>query len=338
MVAGAWFMTGECELSTARAGLIKVLGRDTSSPTVKWHLPASKADPQAMGVTRTHGCSCKVTPSPLCPVHCLWDQLLHLRHTFPLRWNADGPHWDLPLFPTVAGEVVEKEAMAHTIREAARLLGLPLSSPDNAEQITGHSLRATGAQGLARAGLDLWAIQLLGRWGSEAVKTYVRQAALDRATTWAARATKQLAEDASSIEKGSTPELLRELAEGMARAAAEKQSGVLSALCKVLVASAVDEEIKRLELSPQSSSSSSEPPQRFVKNLATGIVHVLAPSDSKPLASWASKCGWKLAKGSNASSIQVSDPPCLYKAVCEKCMPQLRHKLKLDLGVSDGTQ
>ena len=47
------------------------------------------------------------------------------------------------------------------------------------DAITGHTLRVTGAQGLARLGLELWAIQLLGRWGSDAVQTYVRAVPLE---------------------------------------------------------------------------------------------------------------------------------------------------------------
>ena len=49
-------------------------------------------------------------------------------------------------------------------------------------------MRVTGAQGLARMGLDLWAIQLIGRWGSETVTEYIRAIPLERAVAWAARA------------------------------------------------------------------------------------------------------------------------------------------------------
>ena len=59
--------------------------------------------------------------------------------------------------------------MTATIRAAALHLGSDLVSPDGTERVSGHSLRVTGAQGLARLGLDAWSIQLLGRWGSAAV-------------------------------------------------------------------------------------------------------------------------------------------------------------------------
>jgi integrase len=128
-----------------------------------------------------HGCSGGDVVSAGCPVHAIWDQIIVLQKTFPKRWSKEsGFDWSLPLFPDVEGRAVEKEAMADTIRAAAGHLGVALASPDLTEQVTGHSLRATGAQGLARAGVEEWAIQLLGRWGSKAIRLYTRQAALER--------------------------------------------------------------------------------------------------------------------------------------------------------------
>ena len=97
------------------------------------------------------------------------------------------PDRDLPLFPTADGHVVSKEAMTRTIRHAAQLLKIELDSPDGTERVSGHSLRATGAQGLARAGVDLWAVELLGRWGGPTVRRYVREAQLEDSAAWASR-------------------------------------------------------------------------------------------------------------------------------------------------------
>ena len=68
--------------------------------------------------------------------------------------------------------------MAEAIREAGRMLGVSVSSPDGSERITGHSLRVSGAQGLAQLGWHLWTVQLHGRWGSEVVKRYFRDSPL----------------------------------------------------------------------------------------------------------------------------------------------------------------
>jgi hypothetical protein len=158
VVAGAWFLTREVELSTTRAALVELRGNESPDPTATWHLPASKADAVAVGCSRTHGCTCAGDIARGCPVHALWDQLLLLARRFPARWSeAGGFDWDLPLFPDITGRQVPKEAMTETIRHAASLLQVPLESPDHSEQVTGHSLRATWGPGFrqsrARRGL-----------------------------------------------------------------------------------------------------------------------------------------------------------------------------------------
>jgi hypothetical protein len=145
IVGGAWLLAREVELSTARAALVELSTTGARGPTVTWHLPASKSDPEAIGTSRTHGCSCGAVASAGCPVHALWDQILVLQRRFPTRWSkAKGFDWSLPLFPDSEGRAVEKEAMSDTIRAAAMHLNVALSSPDLTEQVTGHSLRATG--------------------------------------------------------------------------------------------------------------------------------------------------------------------------------------------------
>ena len=81
--------------------------------------------------------------------------------------------------------------MAATIVEAARRLGVTLAVPDGSAKVSGHSLRATGAQGLARAGLEVWAIQLLGRWGSATVLDYIREVPLELSSSWASRVARE---------------------------------------------------------------------------------------------------------------------------------------------------
>ena len=65
---------------------------------------------------------------------------------------------------------------------------------------SGHSLRVTGAQGLARLGVELWVIQLLGRWGTDTVRTYVRESQLDKAADRAAMAARSRDLDALIAE------------------------------------------------------------------------------------------------------------------------------------------
>ena len=73
--------------------------------------------------------------------------------------------------------MVLKPAMVATIVLAARKLGV-VDKRDGSERVAGHSLRTTGAQGLIALGWRADAVQLQGRWESEAVKLYTREAAL----------------------------------------------------------------------------------------------------------------------------------------------------------------
>ena len=103
IVAGAWFMLREVELSAAKAEAVTFV--PGSRPRVHWLLPASKADAKAVGVTRSQGCLCEGQQfRPDCPYHALLDQVLGLEKRFPKRFSSDGtPDGDLPLFPTREG-------------------------------------------------------------------------------------------------------------------------------------------------------------------------------------------------------------------------------------------
>ena len=78
------------------------------------------------------------------------------------------------LFPNPEGEAVTKTGMIKAISGIAEALQLPLVSANGTAIYTGHSLRVSGAVHLAKAGIDIWRIQLHGRWGSNAVLRYVQ--------------------------------------------------------------------------------------------------------------------------------------------------------------------
>ena len=67
--------------------------------------------------------------------------------------------------------------MTSTIVSAARRLGV-IDTPDGTLRVSGHSLRCTGAQGLIALGWRADAVRLQGRWESETVTRYTREAAL----------------------------------------------------------------------------------------------------------------------------------------------------------------
>ena len=68
--------------------------------------------------------------------------------------------------------------MVSTIQFAARALDVQALT-DGSERVSGHSLRATGAEGLVRLGWRPDAVRLMGRWDSEIVRQYTRLAALE---------------------------------------------------------------------------------------------------------------------------------------------------------------
>ena len=187
MVVGAWWLLRETEAANLRAAHV-VFANTRGVLTVELMLPASKGDQEARGVTRAQSCICRSAARlPECPAHAALRQMCLLRASFPHRFSAGGPQVDLPFFPQASGAPSTKIGFAATITEAARRQGIEEVSPDGAERISGHSLRVTGARGLATLGVDTYAIQLLGRWGSGVVLRYVKAAAVTSAAA-AARA------------------------------------------------------------------------------------------------------------------------------------------------------
>ena len=345
MVAGAWFMTRELELSCARAAMVTI-DESSGSPVARWHLPASKTDAKAEGVARSHGCSCgRGPPRPGCPAHALWDQLLYLKRAFPERWVGDEPDWSLPLFPTSSGAVCSKVAMADTIMKAAELLRTPLSSPDGSERITGHTLRATGAQGLTRLGIDLWAIQLMGRWGSDVVRRYVREVALESAASWAASAASSKRCSPAALASGDAKAFnactldLEQVLMELSNLASEKMEQRMAGLLAKLPSSGpvrgleapLREEVSLPLPPPQPSSSSSAAAlpegDSFLVNEQSGVVHRVPASLSGSLGGWSTACGWRFAKQSNAKLLAGAFSHA-HKSVCEKCLPALRAERK----------
>ena len=98
------------------------------------------------------------------------------------------PVGEWPLFPGRSANVPTKAGAVATIREAARRLGLQLQEHNGTGRFSGHSLRATVAEYLAAAGVDLWRIQVLGRWGSDAIRKYITEAKVSAVETIAAEA------------------------------------------------------------------------------------------------------------------------------------------------------
>jgi len=334
IVCGAWWMLRELELATARASLLEI--RPGCPPVAVLTLPASKNDQEGVGTVRALACICLAGPPRRdCPCHAAWDQKLLLQRAFPSRHRGQVPDNTLPLFPTRSGEPAAKSAVVDMIRDAAHQLSVPAASPDGAFRISGHSLRPTGAQGLARLGVDVLTIQALGRWGSGTVAQYVRGASVSEEAARARANTlgQALAAAATSAPQTADPaQAARDAVRACFPALARKLREVLLADLSAPPACTPD---SSSSASSSSSSSSSEddfapapadhpaaeaPAPDFSRTVASRsskkqLCHkvLVGPQESLDASRWVTMCGWRFGCGTSARHAVESD------AFCQKC-------------------
>ena len=310
MVVGAWFLTREVELSTTRACLVSIT--EGTSPSVSWCLPASKSDLKAAGIERIHYCECVDVGAAYCPVCAMRAHLEFLAKAFPDEIEDGKFKHDFPLFPDAWGRPCKKDAMASTFEAVARFLGLPTVSLDGSEVISGHSLRVTGAQGLSRLGLDLWAIQLLGRWGSDAVRIYVRAVPLEAAARQAARAARRRhdLEDVvvAATATGSSPV---KAIQKLAADAAPRWAPTIAALVEPL-----EVEVESAEPLP--------PKPVWVRNeskhATSGFFHAVSLRlEGLQMWEYKARCGWRF--GAIPTVAVGVQPPTVrhWEIVCSRC-------------------
>ena len=163
VIVASWWMLREIELSALRLRDVVIKGVGGSCGVATLHLPVSKTDPGALGTYRSLSCAC---PSVLCPVLALKRAVLEDTRAGPRRPKH-------PVFPNIFGEHLSKKQVVADFRKVARHAGM-----DKGVFITGHSGRVTGAQMFAEAQVEEPRIMVFGRWGSSAVRKYVRMAGL----------------------------------------------------------------------------------------------------------------------------------------------------------------
>ena len=326
---GAWWLLREVEIATLRARLV-VRSRGTDgAQQVFLNLPASKADQEARGAARGHRCQCsRVAARTACPVCCIRDQVAFLRRQFPAAWRGEEPDWTLPLFPSLAGTVCAKPAFVQTILAAATQLAVPLASPDGACRISGHSLRVSGAQGLTRLGYPLWAVQLLGRWGGDSVKSYVGDAALEVFTesvqtgTGSADALDVVLAAAGRTDQPATAPIPRSRAAPdtaeVQRVATRVAGDLIAELGAALRAELEVELASRVPPTPSKSGAACGPARVLVENDRTGCIHVVGVGQESGRSShhWQSLCGWFFGQfGGFTIAGGASQAP-----TCERCL------------------
>ena len=168
VVCCAW-LCREVEASTAFEDAVTLHpGEEDTCGWAEWDMPASKADWLALGKVRALSCAC---PSLLCPVAAMRRVKLAAERAN----HHKGPDAKIrPLLPKVNGDPLEKKEMT------AFFVDLEAAVGKKKRRITGHSARVTGAMRMAFGGHSLYKIKVFGRWGSDAVERYVREAILGK--------------------------------------------------------------------------------------------------------------------------------------------------------------
>ena len=290
----SWWMLREVEASRAK---IRHLKFDHMAKRVDWLLPSSKTDQAALGAVRSHCCCCGLRPVQLCPYHGL------LRLT-----DGRTDDGDRPIFVDSDGQPPSKAGWADSFQAIAVLLGLPIVYSNGARAYTGHSARATGAQHLAQLGVDVWRIQIFGRWGSDVVLQYIREAPASTLTHLSLETGYrfQIADAKRQLDS-----LLREIKEVQGRA------GPLA-----LPSSAWHHDCETVhEDTPLQARA--QPPKSCIQNMSEGgRMHRCALHDPNlHPRHWRTRCGWPFAAGDSNFDWVGED---FSGKRCKRCFPQDR--------------
>lgn len=289
----SWWLLREIEASRARKSHIC---QDVAELRITWRLPSSKTDQAALGAYRSHRCSCEFAPSSICPYHLMAAQLESL------------PPGDGPLFLTQDGGVPSKQGWADTFQALAARLGLATHHPNGARAYTGHSARVTGARHLASTQVELWRVQLFGRWGSEVFVHYIQEAPLAQLDSLALEASAKMSIQEAKLQ---LQDLLRRSSEMLNHPISSSPSDMLE-----------DCEAGMDPASPQM-----QVTEELVLNLnAGGKLHrpLISNIEDHPRV-WRTKCGWRFGNThTDYEWIKSEEDIPAQARKCSKCFPSLK--------------
>ena len=176
LIACWWMLRG---IEAAAAKIQHVWFHETNVTKFAYFtLPVQKNDTAGQCVSRGHPCLCRTgEPNPLCPYHAIQRHTKRLHYIFQ-HYQTE----QLPFIPTDDGQFPSKSDIMKIFSSAIALTDTPLTRPgphgEPLPRFGEHVCRVSGAQFLSRLGYSLEAIQLIGRWGSDAVKRYIQEAPL----------------------------------------------------------------------------------------------------------------------------------------------------------------
>ena len=115
----------------------------------------------------------------LCPHHAMKRHIDRMRRRFPTQFRLPQ---GMPLIPNTDGHTISQDQLIQVFRDTIQLTGTTMERPgpagDPRPRFSQHTCRVSGAQFLTRLGYSLEAVQLIGRWGSDAIKRYIQEAPL----------------------------------------------------------------------------------------------------------------------------------------------------------------
>ena len=161
IIFGVMFLMREVELAFTK---IEDIALDVKRIILTWRLPTSKTDPRGRGCSRQWGCLCSSPGSfscSFCPF-CIMAMVMNVERHRP------GHEY---LFCDGTCEQVTKRTM---VKSMVITVKLAINIDDLA--ITGHFMRILGSRFLAKLGIELALIQILGRWDSKVILHYVADA------------------------------------------------------------------------------------------------------------------------------------------------------------------
>ena len=297
VILGSWWLTRGIELAAAKA---VHFWTELPSKTAFWTLPVHKTDSQGMCVTRPHHCCCSNGQlsgwEPLCPFHAGVRHLTRLWQAFPMSESWE----ELPLFPDRHGEHMAKPLVIKILRSVIALTGTALTRPgpagDEWDRFGEHVLRVSGAQMMARAGLELFVIQLIGRWASDAIARYVQEAHLWGKKNIANDVVKGLVSEATEVSK------------------AQASVGQMTSA----------DVLQLIEKTVHDIMSAS---RRYIGNPDTNAAHLPAIAEDRVQSVyWHAACGWPYGRRNHIGLNKLSEPWHL----CKKCQKAKAYYNQID--------
>lgn len=201
-----------------------------------------------------------------------------------------------------------KIGWADTFQAIAAELGIPLHHPNGARIFTGHSARVTGARHLASTNVELWRIQLFGRWGSSVFLHYIQDAPNIQMQTLALESSASLSIQQAQAQLGSLLRQIEDIKPQVARVQADMEHDCEAALGEIAPVSGSEPWVLN-------TSHAGKLPRALVWDKS--IINDINPK------SWRTRCGWNFASHSADYTMYESHlggPQHVPK--CLKCFPE----------------